>query len=420
METVLYAPFAARIKELLVITGSQVETGAALVRLEPVGDGDRGGRRRGRRPRRSTCPSPQERSAARGARRPGASQPDRRRPRVRRPAARTRTARSTTTSPIRDELQAQGVSVVADEMDLLGTFADLAELSRNRPGRRGAADRAAGAQLQGALPHLPAEPRRRARRAARAVPRPAAAGAAPLRRRGPRAHARAGAGGLPDLPGPAALGTRGRAWRRRCSAAGSTSRRRPATWPPRPRPARAARPGHPAALPGRSATSRAACGSAGSTSRRSTPSAPTCWLAVRDELTALAADGSLADHSERIEALAAIPEQIVRFLAERLEGGVPAKEPMLEVLVRRHYREFDLHDLHTIENGRPFVVADYTLDDRPTRRGVDGRHHGRARRPGRRPGRRGRRATSPSGVPATRPWSTSTCTGPRLPSRPTR
>ena len=40
---------------------------------------------------------------------------------------------------------------------------------------------------------------------------------------------------------------------------------------------------------------------------------------VRDELTALAADGDLADRADRIEALAAIPEQIVRFLAERLE-----------------------------------------------------------------------------------------------------
>src|SRR6478735_4707271 len=39
METRLNAPFAARVKELLVITGSQVETGAALVRLEPLGDG---------------------------------------------------------------------------------------------------------------------------------------------------------------------------------------------------------------------------------------------------------------------------------------------------------------------------------------------------------------------------------------------
>ncbi len=39
METVLVAPFACRVKELLVITGSQVETMAPLVRLEPVADG---------------------------------------------------------------------------------------------------------------------------------------------------------------------------------------------------------------------------------------------------------------------------------------------------------------------------------------------------------------------------------------------
>src|SRR6478672_8216996 len=39
METVLYAPFTARVKELVVITGSQVETGTALVKLEPIGDG---------------------------------------------------------------------------------------------------------------------------------------------------------------------------------------------------------------------------------------------------------------------------------------------------------------------------------------------------------------------------------------------
>ena len=41
METVLPAPFAATVKELLVSTGSQVETGAPLVRLEPVGRGRR-------------------------------------------------------------------------------------------------------------------------------------------------------------------------------------------------------------------------------------------------------------------------------------------------------------------------------------------------------------------------------------------
>ena len=91
-------------------------------------------------------------------------------------------------------------------------------------------------------------------------------------------------------------------------------------------------------------------------------------LGVRDELSSLSAAGDIADRARRIEALAAIPEQIVRFLAERLEHGVPAREPMLEVLARRHYREYDLRDLQSLESGaRPFVVADYTLDDRPTR-----------------------------------------------------
>ena len=87
---------------------------------------------------------------------------------------------------------------------------------------------------------------------------------------------------------------------------------------------------------------------------------------VSGELSALS-DDAAADRADRIDALAAIPEQIVRFLAERLEQGVPEREPMLEVLVRRHYREFDLHDLRVLDGGRPFVVADYVLDEtRPT------------------------------------------------------
>ncbi|ADB32368.1 Carbamoyl-phosphate synthase L chain ATP- binding protein [Kribbella flavida DSM 17836] len=88
---------------------------------------------------------------------------------------------------------------------------------------------------------------------------------------------------------------------------------------------------------------------------------------VGDELAALALDPDAPDHAERVEALATIPEQIVRFLAERLERGVSGTEPMLEVLVRRHYLEYELHDLrnHTV-NGRAFTTADYTLDERPT------------------------------------------------------
>jgi acetyl/propionyl-CoA carboxylase alpha subunit/acetyl-CoA carboxylase carboxyltransferase component len=43
METVLRAPFRARVRECLVSVGSQVEAGAPLLRLEPVGDAASGG-----------------------------------------------------------------------------------------------------------------------------------------------------------------------------------------------------------------------------------------------------------------------------------------------------------------------------------------------------------------------------------------
>jgi len=90
---------------------------------------------------------------------------------------------------------------------------------------------------------------------------------------------------------------------------------------------------------------------------------------VRDEVAALAAGPEeVSDYGERINALAAIPEQIVRFLAERLEHGVPEREPMLEVLARRHYLEHDLDGLRWVDDSdRKLVVADYTLDDRRTR-----------------------------------------------------
>ena len=89
---------------------------------------------------------------------------------------------------------------------------------------------------------------------------------------------------------------------------------------------------------------------------------------VRDELDAAgrAARGAPTAPT-RIDALAAIPEQIVRFLGRAAAStACPRREPMLEVLVRRHYREYDLHDLR---DGRPSTAgrswsADYTLDDR--------------------------------------------------------
>ncbi len=88
---------------------------------------------------------------------------------------------------------------------------------------------------------------------------------------------------------------------------------------------------------------------------------------VRGAVEALAADPDAADRAERMDALAAIPERIVSFLANRLEDGIPRHEPLLEILIRRHYREYEMHDLRSLEAGeRPFAVADYVLDDRPS------------------------------------------------------
>ncbi len=88
---------------------------------------------------------------------------------------------------------------------------------------------------------------------------------------------------------------------------------------------------------------------------------------VRSEVESLAADDDAIDRAERMDALAAIPERIVSFLADRLQDGVPASEPLLEVLIRRHYREYEMHGLRALHvSGRPFAVADYVLDARPT------------------------------------------------------
>ena len=70
METVLRAPFRARLRECLVSVGSQVETGAPLLRLEPLGDDDDAERGPpARPPRRRARPARRPRRRARG--RPG-------------------------------------------------------------------------------------------------------------------------------------------------------------------------------------------------------------------------------------------------------------------------------------------------------------------------------------------------------------
>ncbi len=68
------------------------------------------------------------------------------------------------------------------------------------------------------------------------------------------------------------------------------------------------------------------------------------------------------------EELVAAPDRLVGFLAERMSQGVPAEEPMLGILAQRHYRGYQLQKVteRTI-NGRAMLTADYVIDGRLTK-----------------------------------------------------
>ncbi len=133
METVLRAPFRARLRECAVSVGSQVETGAPLLRLEPLADaggGEPAGEAAGLAevdlpPGRADVPARER--AARGLQDLRSlllgfdvDPYDEGRVLAGYLAART-------------ELADAGHRVLAEEIELLTVFADLSELSRNRP-----------------------------------------------------------------------------------------------------------------------------------------------------------------------------------------------------------------------------------------------------------------------------------------------
>ena len=74
---------------------------------------------------------------------------------------------------------------------------------------------------------------------------------------------------------------------------------------------------------------------------------------VPDEVEYLAENPDAPDRAARMDALSAIPERIVSFLSERVLDGVPGPEPLLEVLVRRHYREYALRRPALARRRRP-------------------------------------------------------------------
>jgi acetyl/propionyl-CoA carboxylase alpha subunit/acetyl-CoA carboxylase carboxyltransferase component len=85
------------------------------------------------------------------------------------------------------------------------------------------------------------------------------------------------------------------------------------------------------------------------------------------DLAYLDAHPDAPDFEERIDRLAATSEPVAGQLSERMKAGLQRPEPLLEVLARRHYREYELSNLQSpMVDGRPFVTCDYVLDERPT------------------------------------------------------
>ncbi|MGD8215448.1 carboxyl transferase domain-containing protein [Aestuariimicrobium sp. Y1814] len=91
---------------------------------------------------------------------------------------------------------------------------------------------------------------------------------------------------------------------------------------------------------------------------------------VADEVEALAA-ADAPDKPARIEALAAIPEQLVAFIGDRLAAGPRREEPLLEVILRRQYQEFDLGRISHVEGTAstwPLVSAEFSSREHGTTR----------------------------------------------------
>ncbi|USQ79410.1 fused acetyl/propionyl-CoA carboxylase subunit alpha/methylmalonyl-CoA decarboxylase subunit alpha [Ornithinimicrobium faecis] len=367
METVIQAPFAARVRELLVRTGSQVETGAPLVRLEPTADAEADG------------------AAAVTTEGPDLDLP----PAPEAPSLQTRAdgIRAALVSRVlgydvpvdddqdllpsylaaRTELRGQGVDVLEGEMELLATFADLAELSRNRPSEaeertelrvhsprehfhtylqsldveRGALPEAFSERLRQVVSHYGVSDLERSEDLEDAVFRVFLAQQRSVKDL--QVVTAVLQAWLGEPPPPNGRATEARLVLERLVRA--TQLRHPAI-----------------SDMARSIRFRWFDQQLVAAVRAS------ALEGLAEEVAALAEAEEVPDRAARIEEIVAIPVQIAGILSDRLEQGTSRWEPLLEVLVRRHYREFDLHDVTRLTAAdRELVLADYVLDDRPTR-----------------------------------------------------
>jgi len=88
----------------------------------------------------------------------------------------------------------------------------------------------------------------------------------------------------------------------------------------------------------------------------------TVFAGVREQLDYLDENPDAADYAERLATVAASPEPLIRLLGQRMEARGSGREPMLEVLARRYYKVRRLEDVRSfLLDGRQCVTGRYEL-----------------------------------------------------------
>ena len=365
METVIPAPFAARVKELLVKAGTQVETGAPLAKLEPLGDG---GDEEATTPQAATVldlPAAQSGGDPKAIAAWGATL-------LEGMLTGYDVAGGAADAALRDylgareKLVAQGDSQIAPEIRLLSTFADFAELSRNRPADEDLHD--------DTLVHSPKE---HFHAYLRSLDPERGGLPQAFRDRLLRVLSHYGIDSLDRTPEVERAVFRIFLAQQRSAPEVKMATTLLQKWIAEPAPAPEYAEAASVVLDRLVLATQLRFPIVGDLARSvrfrwfDQPSVDADRSRVLErvapELEDLAAVPDGPERTERLEALADIPERIVSFLGDRLRGATPSAEPMLSVLVRRHYREHELTDLREYAvDTRPFASADYTLDKQGT------------------------------------------------------
>jgi acetyl/propionyl-CoA carboxylase alpha subunit/acetyl-CoA carboxylase carboxyltransferase component len=86
------------------------------------------------------------------------------------------------------------------------------------------------------------------------------------------------------------------------------------------------------------------------------------YKGVREQLRYLDEHQGAADHAQRVEALTQCPEPLIRLLAHRIGVDSSRVEPMLEVMTRRYYKIRTLEEVRAFhQESRQFVTGAYEL-----------------------------------------------------------